>query len=170
MPFHELPPPPDHVTASTVLARLVDGLGFRYRWATEGLREEDLAFQPGPDCMPARKILEHIRGLVGWVDVCMGGEEEKGAADDDSGEALRESTLRRIEALSQRLKAMSDDRMKSCEVRHPRTGEQFPFWFLINGPLADALTHVGQINAWRRINGNPWPKANVFKGKPPEGR
>jgi len=36
---------------------------------------------------------------------------------------------------------------------------------IINGPLADALTHVGQINSFRRINGNPCKKVNVFNGK-----
>jgi hypothetical protein len=43
-----------------------------------------------------------------------------------------------------------------------------PIWYLINGPLADALTHVGQINAWRRLAGNPCPKVSVFLGLPPE--
>jgi hypothetical protein len=38
---------------------------------------------------------------------------------------------------------------------------------MINGPLADALTHVGQINAFRRLAGNPTPKARLFTGEPP---
>jgi hypothetical protein len=43
-----------------------------------------------------------------------------------------------------------------------------PFWYIINGPLADALTHIGQINSFRRIAGNPAPKARVFFGVPPK--
>ena len=42
------------------------------------------------------------------------------------------------------------------------------FWHIINGPIADAFTHVGQINSFRRLSGNPVPKANVFTGTPPE--
>jgi len=39
---------------------------------------------------------------------------------------------------------------------------------LINGPFSDALTHVGQVASWRRINGNPILGANVFFGTPPK--
>ncbi len=42
LPYREIPDPPENYTPGTVVSRLVDGLGFRYYWATEGLREEDL--------------------------------------------------------------------------------------------------------------------------------
>lgn len=29
-------------------------------------------------------------------------------------------------------------------------GKRFPVWFILNGPLADARTHMGQITAWLR--------------------
>ena len=45
--------------------------------------------------------------------------------------------------------------------------EDRPFWHIINGPLSDALTHVGQINSFRRLAGNPVSGANVFTGTPP---
>ena len=51
--------------------------------------------------------------------------------------------------------------MAECAV------DDHPFWHMVNGPLADALTHVGQINTFRRLAGNPCPEANVFKGIPP---
>ena len=38
---------------------------------------------------------------------------------------------------------------------------------LLQGPFADALTHVGQINTYRRMAGNPTPGADVFRGLPP---
>jgi hypothetical protein len=47
------------------------------------------------------------------------------------------------------------------------TIQDHPFWHLLNGPLADALTHVGQINVFRRLAGNPTPKAGLFMGQPP---
>jgi hypothetical protein len=52
-------------------------------------------------------------------------------------------------------------------VGSSRPGDDRPFWNMINGPLADALTHVGQINTYRRMNGNPTPRADVFRGRPP---
>jgi hypothetical protein len=37
-----------------------------------------------------------------------------------------------------------------------------PFWHIINGPLSDALTHTGQINSFRRLNGNGVPARRPF--------
>jgi len=34
---------------------------------------------------------------------------------------------------------------------------EFPFWNLINGPISDALWHVGQVVTFRRSSGNPFP-------------
>lgn len=48
--------------------------------------------------------------------------------------------------------------------------EGHPFWHIINGPLCDALTHVGQIRYLRRLLGKQGPEANVFLGRPPEAQ
>ena len=60
---------------------------------------------------------------------------------------------------------MSDEQLANCSIVNSQGPA--PFWNMINGPLADALTHVGQINSWRRLAGNPAPKADVFRGRPP---
>ena len=39
--YHRIPGYPDHLSSTAVLARMLDGLGFRFYWATEGLRLED---------------------------------------------------------------------------------------------------------------------------------
>ena len=67
-----------------------------------------------------------------------------------------------LENLSERLKKISDEDLLEIEKK---TSRKLPFWYWINGPLADALTHVGQITSWRRIAGNPQLKGvNVFIG------
>ena len=38
--YYQIPDYPEPYSAETVAARLIDGLGFRYFWATEGLRAE----------------------------------------------------------------------------------------------------------------------------------
>ena len=43
---------------------MVDGLGFRYFWATEGLTEKDLAYRPSEGARTTMETLEHISGLV----------------------------------------------------------------------------------------------------------
>ena len=39
---------------------------------------------------------------------------------------------------------------------------EYPFWNLINGPIADAIWHVGQVVSFRRASGNPLPKGVNF--------
>ena len=42
---------------------------------------------------------------------------------------------------------------------------EYPFWNQINGPIADALWHCGQVITFRRSSGNPYnSKASVFTG------
>ena len=44
LPYYEIPAYPETFTSGGIAARVVDGLGFRFYWATEGLRESDLLF------------------------------------------------------------------------------------------------------------------------------
>jgi len=64
--------------------------------------------------------------------------------------------------LRETLISMSDEELMKISI------DNRPFWHIINGPISDALTHIGQINSFRRLAGNPTPKANVFVGLPPE--
>ena len=163
LPYRELPEPPEEVTATTVLVRLVDGLGFRYCWATEGLRDEDYEYQPSPDSMTMKQLLGHIHGLVNWVLQSLGGETQP-APKTLTLEEIRGLTLDKISRVRGLLAEMSSDQLVSLRIR--TRGGDYPLWNMINGPLSDALTHVGQVNSWRRLNGNPVPAHNVFLGKP----
>ena len=62
--YHEIPPYPTSYTAANVAARMVDGLGFRYYWATEGLTETDLSYKPSQEARTTLETLEHILGLT----------------------------------------------------------------------------------------------------------
>ena len=86
--------------------------------------------------------------------------------DAAEGIAIRSNTLLLCRELSGRF-ARATDREVSQLAVHTSRGEEFPFWNLVNGPLADALTHIGQVNSWRRIAGKPAPPADVFRGLPP---
>ncbi|MEJ2112631.1 MAG: hypothetical protein P8X62_02620 [Flavobacteriaceae bacterium] len=63
LPYNQIPDYPESYTAGTVSARMLDGLGFRYYWATENLREEDLAFRPNEDARSSAETINHIYGL-----------------------------------------------------------------------------------------------------------
>ncbi|MEN8845082.1 MAG: hypothetical protein ABF261_02240, partial [Candidatus Arcticimaribacter sp.] len=46
---------------------------------------------------------------------------------------------------------------------------RYPIWNMLNGPLADAIYHTGQVVSFRRTTGNPIQKGvNVFIGKTKE--
>lgn len=174
-PYDELPPAPRSVDAAGVLARLVDGLGFRYRWATEGLRGEELAFRPCEGAFTLGEVLAHMNLLVRWVDGSLRGTlraEPEGIDDGrpvapEEWEALRSDTLARLVRLRALVSEADPERLARVTVTgNPEKGPQ-PFWSILNGPLADFLTHVGQVSSWRRMAGNPAPRADVFRGRGP---
>lgn len=178
--YQSLPEPPVETGAVTVLVRLLDGMAFRYRWAVEGLAPDDVAFTPGHGAMSLGQLLLHMRQLVCWVgDNVRAGRagvepvawSDAGAALDDPGEdpqALAGQTLATIVSLRGDLLALGDDGLGVIRLLGSSGRDTHPFWNAINGPLADFLTHVGQVNSWRRLMGRPAPRADVFRGRPPK--
>jgi uncharacterized damage-inducible protein DinB len=161
LPFEDISKTPNDLTATNTLLRMVEGLAFRYRWATENLSEENIKFKPHPTSMSVEEVNAHIFDLVDSTFRVFGGEKQN-KDSLNSFHKLRIKSLNILADLSERLKEMSDEDLSEIEKN---TSRKLPFWYWINGPLADALTHVGQITSWRRIAGNPQLKGiNVFIG------
>jgi len=59
LPYTTIPAYPENYTATGIAARTVDGLGFRYRWATEDLREEDLNYRPDSTARTSLETMDH---------------------------------------------------------------------------------------------------------------
>ena len=75
-----------------------------------------------------------------------------------SFEAKRRQTLLHLKTAS--------DILKKTDNLEQFDNANFPFWNLINGPIADALWHCGQVVMLRRASGNPFnSKVSVFWGK-----
>lgn len=157
LPFSTLPPVPDEVSITNVLARMIDGLGFRYHWATVELTAENLEYRPVESSMSIQEVMVHIYDLAYSTNRVFGGE----VAKDNTTVQLRERTLQLYAMLSARLKEMDDNQFEDLVSIEAK----YPFWYWLNGPIADALTHVGQITSWRRMAGNPQPSGvDVFRG------
>ena len=169
LPYASIPDYPEAYTAGTSLGRLVDALGFRYYWATEGLREEDMTYDPGGDNRSTQDVLTHLYGLSETiVNAPMGKANIRpGAPAPETWEEKRKQTLLNFKKASDLLKGSADEEVTSYKVTFQR-GENkssFDFWHLINGPITDAIYHVGQITSYRRSSGNPInPTVNVFMG------
>jgi hypothetical protein len=168
LPYATLPDPPGGASAADVLIRIVDALGFRFRWATEGLRPEDAEFTPGAECWTTSKLLQHILVLTGLVEHTLGGDPPELPPREQEVEKLRAAILERIGSIRHRLTQTTPEELMTRQILFPRDGKLYPVWNMINGPLVDAFTHVGQLNSWRRLNGNPVAKANLFLGQPPQ--
>lgn len=163
LPYANIPAPPAEMNGAAFLTRLIDGLGFRFRWATEGMSDADAAFQPAPESMSTVRLCKHLCLLANMIDGAIGGEFEADLHKSEDFQELRGRFLHKLVRIRARAAAMTDAELSAAKVRHPAKGD-FPVWNLISGPLADALTHVGQINGWRRMAGNPAPKTNIFEG------
>ena len=169
LPYYEIPEYPETYTAGTVAARMVDGLGFRYYWATEGLREEDLAFKPNEDARTTAETIDHIYGLTNVIknatlkQPTIGGQ----AQPEPTFEEKRKKTLENIKIAADILRT-SEDLTELNMIFKNSNGStyEYPFWNEINGPIADAIWHCGQVVLLRRSSGNPFnPKVSVLEGK-----
>ncbi len=170
LPYREIPAAPDSFTAENVAARMIDGLGFRFYWATEGLRPEDLAFRPSPEARSSEETIDHILGLSQIVINAIKNRPNERSGEETSPlsfEVKRKKTLDNLKEASDLLKN-SGGRLADYDIIfvNGENRSEFPFWNMINGPIADALWHVGQVVSFRRSSGNPFnSKASVLTGK-----
>lgn len=169
LPYREIPTPPEIYSAKTVTARMIDGLGFRYYWATEGLRKEDLQYKPGKEARTCEETLDHILGLsrVIYNSVYRKPNVRK-EAEKLTFEQKRQKTLENLKAASDLLKAPQKNSPGDYNIvfGSGENTQTYPFWNLLNGPLADAIWHTGQVVSFRRASGNPFDsRASVFTGK-----
>ncbi|WP_420580021.1 hypothetical protein [Reichenbachiella sp.] len=169
--YYKIPAYPDNYNAGTVAARMVDGLGFRYYWGTVGLRAEDLDYKPSPEARTTAETIDHIYGLTNVLvnstkkiptDFTKEDEEEM------TFEEKRTKTLQNIKEASEILKQSTAEDLENYKIVFisSRGQSEYPFWNQLNGPLADAIWHVGQVVSFRRASGNPFnSNVSVLRGR-----
>lgn len=157
LPYRQIPNAPAIYSAGDVAARMVDGLGFRYFWATEGLTTEDLDYRPSPGARTTRETLEHIHGLSMTIANAVQNKVNSRQINSLSFEDLREQTLQNLQLVSGLLRDATESEVADMKIIF-KQGEntiELPFWNVLNGPIADAIYHTGQIVSFRRASGNP---------------
>ncbi len=168
LPYYEIPVASESYTAGTVAARMIDGLGFRYYWATEGLRAEDLIYEPGQRVRSSAQIIGHIYSLSKViVNAATKTINDRTVKEVElSFEEQRKRTLENFQKASKILSKSTDLSEFNVVFKSEKGTSTYPFWNNINGPIADAIWHAGQVVLLRRASGNPFNgKANVFTGK-----
>jgi len=167
LPYYEIPDYPESYTTGNVLSRMIDGLGFRFYWASEGLKEKDLNYRASKDSRSSIEIIEHIHVLSKIILNSVQGKPNISQSESKLNfKNLRKKTLENFEISSQILKKTKDLSKFKIVFENQGMRNEFPFWNQINGPIEDAVWHSGQLVILRRASGNPFnSKASVFTGK-----
>ncbi|WP_439151940.1 hypothetical protein, partial [Winogradskyella sp.] len=145
----------------TMAARMIDALGFRFYWATDSLSKKDLMYRANEEGRSTKETIKHIYDLSKIIVNSTLKQPNAKVEENWSYEELRVKTLTN-------LKTAADILRKSEDISQFKIifGErEIPFWNQVNGPIADAIWHSGQIVINRRTTGNPInPKVNHFSG------
>ncbi|MGB3608145.1 MAG: hypothetical protein WA775_00740 [Psychroserpens sp.] len=162
LPYYEIPPYSETFTAGTMAARMVDALGFRFYWASDGLRSSDLEYKIVDDSRSTGETINHILDLS-YVIV---NSTLKRPNDNEDASEMSFNEKRRQVLIN--LKTAADILRTSDNISQFKIifgDNEIPFWNQVNGPIADAIWHCGQIASFRRASGNPIsPKVNHFRG------
>ena len=167
LPFYEISNYPESYSEAEIVGRMIDGLGFRYYRATEGLTEKDLNFRLPNDSRSSIETVVHIYDLSNMIlNTALNLPIEQKSTEGMEFKEIREKTLFNLKEASDIFKKTKNfDNHNIIFLRDSKKVE-YPFWNQLNGPIEDAVWHCGQIVAFRRASGNPISKKiSVFTGK-----
>jgi len=142
---------PDSDTKREMLRHTVATLAYRGTKASRGTSDSFASFKASETTRTPAQILAHIGDLLDWALSIAKGNE---TWNNSEPLAWKEE----IDRFHGALKSFDDylasdsDLAASCER-------------LFQGPIADALTHVGQIAMLRRIAGEPMKGENYSRAK-----
>jgi hypothetical protein len=162
LPYYEVPDYPEKFTAGTMAARMVDALGFRFYWATDSLTAKDLAYKANEEGRSTEETIKHIYDLSKIIVNSTLMESNSREDENLTYDELRSKTLINLKTAADILRTSED----ISQYKIIFGDREIPFWNQVNGPIADAIWHSGQIVIYRRTTGNPInPKVNHFSGK-----
>ncbi|MBX2844442.1 MAG: hypothetical protein KTR26_21950 [Flammeovirgaceae bacterium] len=170
LPYQEIGEFPKTLSQGNIIKRFIDGLGYRYYWATESLTQSDLSFSISDESRSSFETLEHILDISGFILRISQGKYNATPTKKEklNFDQIRSRTLNELKEASHLMAQITDEDFKSLEILIQQGENKFalPLWNLLNGPISDAIHHVGQIVSFRRGSGNPInPNVDIFTGK-----
>ena len=167
--FKDISKYPTEINNGNIISRMLNGLGYRYYWATAKLKENDLIYRPSKDAYSTKETMVHIFTLSKTVyNTTLSKINERPDIDIPGDyESIRNETLQFLEKASKNFSNLNGEELDEMKIKFNRGGtiKSFPIWNLLNGPIADAIYHTGQIVSFRRTTGNPIDSSvNVFMG------
>jgi len=163
LPYEQIPVMEENYSAQNTVARMIDGLGFRYFWASNNLQTNDLKYQPTGEGRSCLETIHHIYDLSNMMLRLTKTEFKQNIEKEEmTFLEMRKQTLLNFEALRNKILSTKDLSTLSTIKEGKVT---IPFFNIINGPIADAIWHTGQLASFRRSSGNPInTKVNHFTG------
>jgi hypothetical protein len=139
-----------------LLRHTVATLAYRARKALLGAPEGFATFQAGEGSRTPDELLAHMGDLFDWANSLVRGEHRW---RDSAPLPWHEEIERFFDGLERFDAYLASDAPLGYSVER-----------LFQGPVADALTHVGQIGMLRRLAGSPVRGENYFKAEITAGR
>ena len=124
-------------------------LAYRTQYALRGAPESFGTFQAGNRVRTPCELVRHMSGVLGLACSFIGGSRTRPeplpdlAAETERFHAMLEELARLL---------ATDAELKEAAVK-----------LLLQGPLADAMTHAGQLAMLRRLSGSPVPRESFVK-------
>lgn len=146
----------DAETNRQFLRHTLATLAYRGGKALRGAPEGFGTFRVAEGSRTPVEILSHIGDLFDWAVALAKGEHVWHNAP--------------VQPWDREVERFFDGLRKFDEVLASETPLGFPVERLFQGPIADALTHVGQIAMLRRLAGAPVKGENYFKAEIAAGR
>jgi hypothetical protein len=132
-----------------MLRHCLAALAYRTQKALRGAPDSFGAFQAGQQVRTPADLIRHMTSVLGYARTFfVGGSYRAEPLPDLAAEVTRFHAM--LEDLAQHL-AAGAELSGTTEER------------LLQGPLADAMTHVGQLAMLRRLAGSPVPPENFIE-------
>lgn len=122
-------------------------IAFRFQRSIAGSKAEFGDFQPGNGIRSPKILLNHMRNVLEFANAKLM-DRERIAEDELNWEAEISGFLDALKEMDQIFKDMPEN--------------QNLMQRMMQGPLSDVLTHVGQLSMLRRMYGEPIPGINFF--------
>ena len=131
-----------------LLRHFLAALAYRTQKALRGAPDDFAHFRAGTHVRTPHELLWHMTGVLGYARTMLhGGEYAPPRLPSFDAEVAR---------FHEMLGALGDDFADEA-LRARITDDQF-----LQGPLADAMTHAGQLAMLRRLSGAPVPSENFI--------
>jgi len=129
-----------------LLVHFLAALAYRTQKALRDAPETFADFRVRPGVRTPHELVLHMSGVLGYARTFFeGGEWHPAKLSSFSDEVVRFHEI--LKSFRKLLQSECPPQAISCEQ-------------LLQGPMADAMTHVGQLALLRRLYGNPVPPEN----------